>query len=121
MTGDLPLPLGPIEVSLTKDTPKCGRCDRQAILSARVPHNWINAREEPVKGFAIIVLCPSCDIGHPEAGALIAWFTVHGEINSENLMQATRLIHTWASVTRVPPLDEGALEAEIQAWREGDL
>jgi hypothetical protein len=120
MTRGPTLPLGPVEVVLASDPPECGRCGREAILSARIPHDP-NARNEPVKGFTIIVLCPSCDIGQSEAGALIAWFTVNGEITSENLMQAAELIHAWASVARVPPLNEAALEAEIRAWREGSL
>ncbi|XVQ85345.1 DUF6300 family protein [Microbispora siamensis] len=110
-----------VEVILAAEPPECGRCGQEGILSARVPHHLVNARNETVPGTGIVVLCPRCDIGQPEAGALIAWFTVHGEVTSENVEQVAELIDAWASVARVPPLDEAALEAEIQAWREDDL
>jgi hypothetical protein len=121
MTRDPALPHGPVEVILSSDSPECGRCGREGILSARIPHDPTNARNESVKEFAAIVLCQGCDISQPEAGALIAWFTVNAKIDSENLIQAAELIHAWASVARVPPLNEAALEAEIQAWWEGGL
>nr|WP_220182735.1 DUF6300 family protein [Sphaerisporangium album] len=103
------------------DPPECGRCGRAGILSARVPHNLVNARNETVMGVITVVLCPRCDIGQPEAGALIAWFTVNAEITDENLMEAAEFIHAWASAARVPVLNESALEAEFKAWREGSL
>ena len=115
------LPLGPVGVILSSDPPECGRCGREAILSARIPHDLTNARNESVKGFAVIVLCQGCDISQPEAGALIAWFTVNAEITSENQQQAADLIHAWASVAKIPPLNEAALESEIQAWRDDIL
>ncbi|MEU7939468.1 DUF6300 family protein [Microbispora bryophytorum] len=59
--------------SLTAEPPECGRCGQAGILSARVPHHFVNARNETVRG--AVVLRPRCDIGQPEAGALIAWFT----------------------------------------------
>ncbi|MGI5488048.1 DUF6300 family protein [Microtetraspora malaysiensis] len=121
MTEDKTHRFGAVEVELSERHPDCGRCGGEGILSARVPHNLVNARNETVRGFTIIVLCPRCDIGQPEAGALISWFTVHGEVTNENLVQAAELIHAWASVAKSPPLNEAALEAEIQAWREGDL
>ncbi|WP_203881253.1 DUF6300 family protein [Planotetraspora kaengkrachanensis] len=110
-----------VEVTLAGDPPECGRCGREGILSARLPHALTNARGESVRGFAVVVLCQGCDIGEPEAGALIAWFTVNAEVTDANLRQAADLIHTWASVAKVPPLNEAALESEIQAWRDGAL
>ncbi|MEU9886183.1 DUF6300 family protein [Sphaerisporangium sp. NPDC051011] len=120
MTGD-PIPLRSVEVVQSSDPPECGRCGREAILSARVPHNLVNARNETVKGDTTVVLCPRCDIGRPEAGAPITWFTVNAKITDENLMEAAELIHAWASAARVPVLNEAALEAEFKAWREGGL
>jgi hypothetical protein len=110
-----------VEVVLSEEPPECGRCGREAIMSARIPHGLINARNKTVNGFAIVVLCSRCDIGQPEAGALISWFTVNGEVTNENLIEAAERIHAWASVAKVPCLNEAALEEEIQAWREGTL
>ncbi|MFE9667058.1 DUF6300 family protein [Microbispora bryophytorum] len=93
---------------MTAEPPECGRCGQAGILSARVPHHLVNARNETVRGTGIVVLCPRCDIGQPEA--------VRGEVTSENMEQAAELLHPWASVARVPTLDGAALEAEIQAW-----
>ncbi|WP_223854029.1 DUF6300 family protein [Microbispora bryophytorum] len=60
---------------MTAEPPECGRCGQAGILSARVPHHLVNARNETLRGTGIVVLCPRCDMGQPEAGPLIAWFT----------------------------------------------
>lgn len=110
-----------MEVIPSEEQPECGRCGKEGILSARVPHHLVNAREETVMGTSIVVLCPRCDIRQPEAGALIAWFVVNAKITSDNLTSAAELVHAWASFASVPPLNEAALEAEVEAWRGGNL
>ncbi|WP_347627022.1 DUF6300 family protein [Sphaerisporangium sp. B11E5] len=121
MTDDAPSGTHEIEVVLSNHPPECGRCGREGILSAQVPHNLINIRGELAKGTSIVVLCSHCDIDQAEAGALIAWFTVNSEITGENLMEVAELVHAWTSVAKVPALDTTALDAEFLAWRKGEL
>lgn len=103
------------------DAPLCPRCEQPGILSVRVPHNWTNEAGHPVRGTAVVVLCPRCDLDHPEGGALITWFAVHGGVSEENTAEAVQLIEAWARAVEIPKPDVAAIEAEAEAWRRGEL
>lgn len=110
-----------IEV-LSGDTgPCCPRCGQEGLLSARVPHGWERASGARTDGTTIVVLCPSCDAGHPQAGALITFFAVHGHITEDTLTECANLLRAWAESVRLPTLDLAVLDAEMDAWRRGDL
>jgi Family of unknown function (DUF6300) len=118
-------PTGPgspdIMLGRTGDPPSCPRCGREGLLSAQVPHEWRNNRGTIVRGTRAVVLCPRCDAGDPAAYPLILFFAVHGQVTGETAEEFASLLRGWASQARAPDVDQDALEAELQAWRRGEL
>jgi hypothetical protein len=110
-----------IEVLSGATTPRCPRCGLEGLLSARVPHGWERGDRRRVNGTTIVVLCPTCDAENPEAGALITFFAVHGRITEDTLAEGANLLQQWAATIRLPTLDVAVLDAEVDAWRRGDL
>jgi hypothetical protein len=110
-----------IEVLSGATTPRCPRCGQEGLLSARIPHGWERGNGARTDGTTIVVLCATCDAGNHEAGALITFFAVHGHITEDTLTECADLIHGWMATVRPPTLDLAALDAEIDAWRRGDL
>jgi len=68
-----------------------------------------------------VVLCARCDQDDPSAGALITFFTVHGEVTLDTAPEFTALAGAWAASVRAPGIDPAALEADIEAWHRGEL
>jgi hypothetical protein len=68
-----------------------------------------------------VVLCPRCDVGDSAACPLILFFAVHGQVTGETAEEFATLLRGWASQARAPYVDQDALEAELQAWRRGEL
>ncbi|GLY32445.1 DUF6300 family protein [Kineosporia sp. NBRC 101731] len=88
MTRPGPGPGGvPVTVETTAETVDCPDCSRPGIMSAVVP--------DTITGSGVAVLCETCDIDHPDAGPLITYFAVHGQINLENVDQGSALIARW--------------------------
>lgn len=118
-------PAGPGKVDImlarTGDQPPCPRCGRDGLLSAQVPHGWRNTRGTMVRGTRVVVLCPRCDAGDPAAGPLVLFFAVHGHVTGETTEEFASLLRNWASQAKAPEVDQDALEAELQAWRCGEL
>jgi hypothetical protein len=111
----------PVEVRLTGDLPCCPRCGQQGLLTADVPHGWDNADGTATHGTIPVVLCPGCDHNSPTAGPLIVYLLVHEQIIAETLHECAALIQRWADSITIPPVNAEILEAEITAWRQGEL
>ena len=110
-----------ITLARTGEPPPCPRCGGEGLLSAQVPHEWRNNRGIMVRGTRIVVLCPHCDAEDPAAGSLILFFAVHGQVTGETTEEFASLLRGWASQAQAPEVDQDALEAELQAWRRGEL
>lgn len=110
-----------VEVRSTKDLPCCPRCGRQGLLTADVPHGWDNADGTHTHGAIPVVLCAACDHDSPTGGPLIVYLLVHEQITAETLHECAALIKRWADSISLPPPNPEALEAEIAAWRRGEL
>ena len=111
----------PVVVETTPEDPDCPVCGRPGILSALLPHTMTDGRGDVTPGRAVAVLCETCDIDHPEAGPLIAYFAVHGAIDQETLEQGTRLVSDWLTTAEAKPSPGGAPAAENDARPGGDL
>lgn len=103
------------------DAPNCPQCSTPGLLSALVPHILINGRGEELNGSAVAVLCATCDLDNPEAGALITFFAVHGAVTNETAEEAAPLLESWARQAQAKPFDTTKLQAENEAWLAGDL
>jgi hypothetical protein len=111
----------PVDVQLTGDLPCCPRCGQQGLLTADVPHGWDNPDGTATHGTIPVVLCAACDHDSPTAGPLIVYLLVHEQITAETLLQCAALIQSWADSITITPVNAETLEAEITAWRQGEL
>ena len=111
----------PVDVRLAGDLPCCPRCGQQGLLTADVPHGWDNADGTATHGTIPVVLCAACDHDSPTAGPLIVYLLVHEQITAETLHECAALIQRWADSITIPPANAEILEAEITAWRQGEL
>ncbi|HEY1619660.1 MAG TPA: DUF6300 family protein [Streptosporangiaceae bacterium] len=111
----------PVDVRLAGDLPCCPRCEQQGLLTADVPHGWDDADGTATHGTIPVVLCAACDHDSPTAGPLIVFLLVHEQITAETLHECAALIRHWADSITIPPVNAEALEAEITAWRQGEL
>ncbi|MGI8445710.1 MAG: DUF6300 family protein [Streptosporangiaceae bacterium] len=110
-----------IALARTGEPQPCPRCGGEGLLSARVPHGWLNNRGTAVRGSQVIVLCPRCNADDPEAGPLILFFAVHGQVTRETTEEFASLLRNWAGQAQAAGVDQAALEAELQAWHRGEL
>lgn len=99
-----------ITVETTPVAPDCPSCRREGVLSATVPHTITNGRGQKISGRATAVLCETCDIDDPEAGALIAYFAVHGSISAETFEQGSALVSAWLATARPKTFAAAATE-----------
>jgi Family of unknown function (DUF6300) len=99
----------------------CPRCGDPGLMAARLPHGWDRPDGRRTSGTTTVVLCLACDADDPHAGPLITFFHVHGEVTMETVDDAADLILLWAESLRTPDLNIAALEAEAEAWGNGDL
>ena len=111
----------PIEVRLTGDVPCCPRCGQQGLLTAHVPHDLDSADGTTTRGSIPVVLCAACDHDSPTAGPLIIYLLVHEQITTETLNECAALIQRWADSLAIPPVNAEMLDADIIAWRRGEL
>ncbi len=110
-----------ITLARTGEPPSCPRCGGEGLLSALVPHGWLNNRGVAVRGTRAVVLCPRCDADDPAAAPLVLFFAVHGQVASETAEEFASLLRNWASQAQAPSVDQAALDAEVQAWHRGEL
>jgi hypothetical protein len=110
-----------IEVRLTGSVPCCPRCGQQGLLVADVPHGWDNPDATTTSGTIPVVLCAACDHDSPSAGPLIVYLLVHEQVTAGTLQECAALIRLWAESITIPSVNIEQLEAEISAWRKGDL
>jgi hypothetical protein len=111
----------PVTVRITQDQPCCPRCGAAGLLTAGVPHGWVNPDGTATSGVIPVVLCASCDANEPGAAPLITYFHVHGQVDAASVAECAALIQGWADSLTVAPLDQVQLEEEIRAWQRGDL
>jgi hypothetical protein len=111
----------PVEVRLADGLPCCPRCGQQGLLAADVPHGWDNADGTTTHGTIPLILCAACDHDSPTAGPLIVYLLVHQQVTAETLHECAALIQRWADAITIPPVSTGTLEAEVTAWRQGEL
>ncbi|GAA2626911.1 DUF6300 family protein [Actinomadura fulvescens] len=110
-----------VDVVAAGEAPSCTRCGGEGLLSARVPHGFERPDGHRVNGTTVVVLCPRCDAGDRAAGALITFFHVHGEVESDTVQHCADLIHAWVDSIHIPPVNVEAVEAEFDAWKRGEL
>jgi hypothetical protein len=110
-----------ITIHVTEDQPACPHCGTPALLAARVPHGRDNPDGTTTRGTITTLLCAQCDADKPAAAPLITYFHVHGQIDATTVGEAAALIQAWAHGITIPPVDLTQLEAEMRAWRAGDL
>jgi hypothetical protein len=110
-----------VEVRLAGNLSCCPRCGQQGLLTASVPHGWENADGTATHGTIPVVLCAACDHDSPTAGPLIVYLLVHEQITAETLYECAALLQRWADSVTIPPVNTEMLEAEITAWRQGEL
>ncbi|WP_104860753.1 MULTISPECIES: DUF6300 family protein [unclassified Streptomyces] len=103
------------------DPPPCARCGSATLFQAEFPHSWKNASDQEVTGIRAVVLCPACDRGEPSADALLALFSVDGQLTEKNLTVFNDLATAWIDVVRSKSVDMKDLDAEHEAWRRGEL
>lgn len=120
-SGQEPPRAGPIDVVSSAQPPTCPRCGAEGLLAARVPHTLDRPDGHRVHGTTVVVLCPSCDAGHPTGGPLITFFHVHGSVDDDTVTQAAELIAAWVASISIPPPDADQIDAETEAWYRGDL
>ena len=111
----------PITVRVADDQPACPHCGTSALLAAQVPHGWDNPDGTATKGTITTLLCERCDADKPAAAALITYFHVHGQIDAGTVGEAAALIQEWVEGTTIPSADLAQLDAEVHAWRRGEL
>lgn len=116
-----PRSAGPIDVVSSAQPPTCPRCGAEGLLAARVPHTLDRPDGRSVHGTTVVVLCPSCDVGHPAGGPLITFFHVHGSVDDNTVTQAAELIAAWVASISTPAPDVDQIDAETEAWYRGDL
>ncbi|WP_435241525.1 DUF6300 family protein [Streptomyces cucumeris] len=104
-----------------REAPPCPRCGSVTLLLAQFSYAWKNSRGEDVSGLKEAVLCPVCDYGDPRTAELLALFAVDGEVSPENLDVFEGLIAAWVDSVRDRTADEGALSAEFEQWKRGEL
>jgi len=109
-----------VTVEITPEAPSCPACSRPGILSATVPHSVVNARGEQITDQALAVLCETCDIDDPEAGPLIAYFAVHGQISAETFDQGSALVSAWLFTAQPKTFPDEAAGRENQAGGPSD-
>lgn len=110
-----------ITLTRTEEPASCSRCGGEGLLSARIPSRWPDAQDAVTGGFRVIVLCPRCDAKDPAGGALILFFAVHEQVSEETTGEFASLLRSWVSQAQPPDVDRDALEAELRAWRRGEL
>ncbi|MET7573391.1 DUF6300 family protein [Streptomyces sp. NPDC005492] len=104
-----------------EDTPACPQCGGPTLLLARFPHAWKNGLGRDVSGLREAVLCPGCHHGDPAAAELLALYAVDGHVSPENLDVFGGLVAAWVESVRQRTVDEGALNAEFELWKRGEL
>lgn len=111
----------PVGVRLTGDLPRCPRCGQHSLLAADVPHGWGNDDGTATHGTIPFVLCAACDHDSPTAGPLVVYLLVHEQITVDTVHECAALIQRWADSITIPLVHPEILEAEITAWRQGEL
>ncbi|MER7688701.1 DUF6300 family protein [Streptomyces sp. NPDC097610] len=110
------------EVHLQVDqVPPCTRCGGAALLRARFPYSWNNARGETVAGIREAELCPACDHGQPAADELLALFAVDDQLDLDNLAAFGGLVAAWVESVRHLTVDLQVLNDEHERWRRDEL
>ncbi|MFI6686626.1 DUF6300 family protein [Streptomyces sp. NPDC050485] len=103
------------------DLPPCPRCGGTTLLAVRYPHSWRNARGKDVTGLREAVLCPDCDHGQETADALLALFTVDGQLDFANMEVFGELAGAWVKSVRARTVDPAMLDDEYERWQRGEL
>lgn len=103
------------------DVPPCPRCGGEGLLRAKIPRGSAGASGGRVRLYLPVVLCATCDLEAPSAGALITFFQVHGSVTDANAGVFADLAGTWIASVDVEPVSEARLDADIAAWRAGDF
>lgn len=90
----------------------CPRGGGEVLATAQVPRG---------PGTTEVLLCACCDADDPVAGPIVTFFTVHETVTPETIAEFAALLHRWAAHVKPPELDVNALDAEVDAWRHGEL
>lgn len=102
------------------DVPPCPRCGGEGLLRAQIPNGWANAAGDWVGGHVPVVLCTTCALDDPVAGALITFLHVHGQVIDNNAATFADLTAAWIASLDVT-VSDAAFEADIAAWRAGEF
>lgn len=94
----------------------CHRCGGELYLTATVAHPSLPGRR-------VLPLCPRCDANDPAAQGILAFFAVHSVVDSDMFAQMRELVAGWVAARRARPsgVDTTVLDADVGAWRAGEL
>jgi hypothetical protein len=100
---------------IVRDTRPCHVCGGELLMAVRVPHTMHTATGDVV-GTRTITLCRRCHVDDPVAQDLLAFFTVHARIDSDNTAQTAELIRAWVKAVSADAPDHDIDPADIQEW-----
>ena len=110
---DLTLVTGPARV--------CPACGGEVLAVLEVPHGWATEQGKQVRGTSEVLLCERCDREDPVTGPIVVFFTVHEQATTEHAGELAALLQRWADHATERRPDLKALDAEVEAWRRGEL
>lgn len=101
------------------DPPPCGRCGGAVLLTVQVPYAMPLPGGGESEGRRTVALCPNCDAHDPAATGVLAFFTVHPEINADTLSDVV-VIREWIDhhIHNPPVYTDETLDQEIADWRD---
>ncbi|MFC8016565.1 DUF6300 family protein [[Kitasatospora] papulosa] len=103
------------------DVSDCRACGTPGLLLVRFGHSWKNQTGNDVPGIRESLLCPQCTHRNSAAAELIALFSVHEKMSSENVTVFGGLVAAWVESLRQERVDEELLAAEHDLWLRGEL
>lgn len=110
------------EVSIVSGPQRpCPLCGAEALLSATVPHGWCTESGQQVQGRRTALLCSQCHRDDPVPLALIEFFEIYGSVTLETLEIFELRLQMWVDHVSKQQLDIEGLNAEIEAWQNGEL
>jgi hypothetical protein len=99
----------------------CPVCGGEILAALQVPNGWTTGHGRQVHGTADVLLCSRCDRDDRITGPIVTFFAVHAIATPETFDELAVLLQRWADHAAGRQLDEQALEAEVDAWRRGEL
>jgi hypothetical protein len=84
-----------ITVRRDGDLRPCHRCAGALLLTLTVPATMTRRDGAPIAGHRTVPLCPRCDAGDRSALGVLAFFTVHRQIEDTTVGAAGEVLREW--------------------------